>query len=84
MVRIVYFIQFDSLSDIFFYLNLKELIPPLKKQSLEIVAYLEPNIQVLTAKTVDIYHSSKSSVVPFVFKVQEMADPHIQVSQHEV
>nr|XP_011463543.1 PREDICTED: uncharacterized protein LOC101300049 [Fragaria vesca subsp. vesca] len=58
-----------------------ELIPALKKQSLEIVAYLEPNIQVLTAKTVDIYHSSKSSVVPFVFKVQEMADPHIQVAK---
>ncbi|XP_040374779.1 uncharacterized protein LOC112196016 isoform X1 [Rosa chinensis] len=59
-------------------------IPGLKKQSLEIVAYLDPNIQLLTAKTVDIYHSSKSSVAPFVFKAQEMANPHIQVRQHEV
>ncbi|XP_040374780.1 uncharacterized protein LOC112196016 isoform X2 [Rosa chinensis] len=62
----------------------KKWIPGLKKQSLEIVAYLDPNIQLLTAKTVDIYHSSKSSVAPFVFKAQEMANPHIQVRQHEV
>ncbi|XP_061991982.1 uncharacterized protein LOC133710028 [Rosa rugosa] len=56
-------------------------IPGLKKQSLEIVAYLEPNIQLVTAKTVDIYHASKSSVAPFVFKAQEMANPHIQVAK---
>lgn len=56
-------------------------IPGLKKQSLEIIAHLEPNIQLLAAKTVDVYHSSKSSVAPIVFKAQEMADPHIQVAK---
>ncbi|KAB2626321.1 hypothetical protein D8674_017981 [Pyrus ussuriensis x Pyrus communis] len=53
-------------------------MPRLKKQSLEFKAYLEPNIRLVTAKTVDVYRSSKSSIGPLVFKAQNMADPYIQ------
>ncbi|KAM0966999.1 hypothetical protein ACFX1X_023000 [Malus domestica] len=53
-------------------------IPRLKKQSLEFKAYLEPNIRLVTAKTVDVYRSSKSSIGTLVFKAQNMADPYIQ------
>nr|XP_028952280.1 uncharacterized protein LOC103450571 isoform X2 [Malus domestica]XP_028952281.1 uncharacterized protein LOC103450571 isoform X2 [Malus domestica] len=53
-------------------------IPRLKKQSLEFKAYLEPNIRLVTAKIVDVYRSSKSSIGTLVLKAQNMADPYIQ------
>ncbi|XP_068327254.1 uncharacterized protein [Pyrus communis] len=56
-------------------------MPRLKKQSLEFKAYLEPNIRLVTAKTVDVYRSSKSSIGPLVFKAQNMADPYIQEAE---
>ncbi|KAH0993442.1 hypothetical protein GBA52_004925 [Prunus armeniaca] len=53
-------------------------IPSLKKQSFAFIAYLKPHIQSVATNTVDVYHSSKSSIAPLVFKVQKLADPYIQ------
>ncbi|PQM37715.1 hypothetical protein Pyn_22390 [Prunus yedoensis var. nudiflora] len=55
-------------------------IPSLKKQSFAFIAYLKPHIQSVATNTVDVYHSSKSSIAPLVFKVQKLADPYIQVA----
>ncbi|VVA28294.1 PREDICTED: myosin heavy [Prunus dulcis] len=53
-------------------------IPSLKKQSFAFIACLKPHIQSIATNTVDVYHSSKSSIAPLVFKVQKLADPYIQ------
>lgn len=60
--------------------NLKKWIPSLKKQSFAFIACLKPHIQSIATNTVDVYHSSKRSIAPLVFKVQKLADPYIQVS----
>ncbi|ONI27299.1 hypothetical protein PRUPE_1G078300 [Prunus persica] len=53
-------------------------IPSLKKQSFAFIACLKPHIQSIATNTVDVYHSSKRSIAPLVFKVQKLADPYIQ------
>ncbi|KAK9269797.1 hypothetical protein L1049_001575 [Liquidambar formosana] len=53
-------------------------IPVMQEWWLTFVTYLEPHMQTLTAKTVEVYHASKSSVAPHFVKLQKMADPYFQ------
>ncbi|PQQ20087.1 uncharacterized protein Pyn_02062 [Prunus yedoensis var. nudiflora] len=53
-------------------------IPSLKKQSFAFIAYLRPHIQSVATNTVDVYHSSKSSIAPLVFKeAKKFTNPYI-------
>ncbi|KAL0324048.1 UNVERIFIED_CONTAM: hypothetical protein Scaly_2371900 [Sesamum calycinum] len=53
-------------------------IPAIKEQWVVITTNVEPHVQTLTAKTVEIYEVSKNAVTPHIIKVQELADPYIQ------
>lgn len=53
-------------------------IPAIKEQWVVITTNVEPHVQTLTAKTVEIYEVSKNAVTPHIIKVQELADPYLQ------
>ncbi|KAK4389067.1 hypothetical protein Sango_2243700 [Sesamum angolense] len=53
-------------------------VPAIKEQWVVITTNVEPHVQTLTAKTVEIYEVSKNAVTPRIIKVQELADPYIQ------
>ncbi|KAK4435654.1 hypothetical protein Salat_0728900 [Sesamum alatum] len=53
-------------------------IPAIKEQWVVITTNVEPHVQTLTAKTVEIYEVSKNAVTPHIIKVQELADPYFQ------
>lgn len=44
-----------------------------------ITTYIEPRVQSVTAKTVEVYEASKRAVTPHINKVHEIVDPHFQV-----
>ncbi|XP_071729699.1 uncharacterized protein [Rutidosis leptorrhynchoides] len=53
-------------------------IPTVKEQWLTFVTNTEPNMQVLTANTVEFYHESKKALMPHVIKIQHVLDPYIK------
>ncbi|XP_043713284.1 uncharacterized protein LOC122661839 isoform X1 [Telopea speciosissima] len=53
-------------------------IPTLKEQWLTITTHVEPRIQLLTKRSMKFYETSKSTIAPYVVKVQEFADPYFQ------
>lgn len=53
-------------------------IPIIKDQWLRVVTEIGPHVESLTAKTIEVYHSSKNYIQPHVVKVQEIVDPHFQ------
>ncbi|KAJ4963276.1 hypothetical protein NE237_023215 [Protea cynaroides] len=53
-------------------------IPTLKEQWLTFTTYAEPHIQLVTKRSVEVYETSKSSITPYVVKVQELTDPYFQ------
>ncbi|XP_059637549.1 uncharacterized protein LOC132279550 isoform X2 [Cornus florida] len=53
-------------------------IPIIKEHWLTFVTNIEPHVQLLSARTIEVYHASKNSIEPHVVKVQEMVDPYIQ------
>ncbi|GMP36676.1 hypothetical protein CsSME_00008727 [Camellia sinensis var. sinensis] len=53
-------------------------IPIMKDQWLRFATQFGLHVKSLTAKTIEVYHASKNSIVPHVAKVQEMVDPHFQ------
>ncbi|KAL8521595.1 hypothetical protein ACS0TY_011932 [Phlomoides rotata] len=52
--------------------------PAIKEQWVVIVTNVEPHVQTLTTKTVEIYEVSKNAVTPHIIKVQELATPYFQ------
>lgn len=58
----------------------KKFVPAIKEQWVVIATNVEPHVQTLTAKTVEIYEVSKEAVTPHIVKVQELADPYFQVN----
>lgn len=55
-----------------------KLVPAVKEQWLIVTEYVEPHVKSLTAKTADVYETSKDAVKPHIIKVQELADPYYQ------
>lgn len=58
----------------------KKLVPAIKDQWVVISTSVEPHVQTLTTKTVEIYEVSKETVTPHIVKVQKLADPYYQVN----
>ncbi|KAL1532326.1 hypothetical protein AAHA92_32350 [Salvia divinorum] len=53
-------------------------VPAIKEQWVVIATNVEPHVQTLTTKTVEIYEVSKEAVTPHIVKVQELANPYFQ------
>ncbi|XP_073262371.1 uncharacterized protein [Populus alba] len=53
-------------------------VPAIKEQWVVITTQVKPHVQSLTAKTVEIYEASKTTVTPHIIRVQEIADPYFQ------
>ncbi|KAF8400207.1 hypothetical protein HHK36_013503 [Tetracentron sinense] len=53
-------------------------IPVLKEQWLTFTTYVEPHVQSLTTKTVEVYEASKTAITPHIVKVKEFSDPYFQ------
>lgn len=58
---------------------MKKWVPAIKEQWVVIATNVEPHVQTLTTKTVEIYEVSKNAVTPHIIKVQELANPYFQV-----
>lgn len=58
---------------------MKKWVPAIKEQWVVIVTNVEPHVQTLTTKTVQIYEVSKNAATPHIIKVQELATPYFQV-----
>ncbi|WOK96344.1 hypothetical protein Cni_G05051 [Canna indica] len=56
-------------------------IPAIKEQWVILATNAEPYVQTLSTKTVEVYHTSKDTIATHVVKVQEMADPYVQVAK---
>ena len=59
--------------------RLKKWIPAIKEQWVVIATNVEPHVQTLTTKTVELYLVSKDAVIPQIIKAHELADPYLQV-----
>ncbi|KAJ6373403.1 hypothetical protein OIU76_027695 [Salix suchowensis] len=53
-------------------------VPAIKEQWVVITTQVKPHVQSLTAKTVEVYEASKTTITPHVIRVQEIADPYFQ------
>lgn len=53
-------------------------IPVVKDRSRRLITQIEPGVEILTAKTYEVYHASKKSIGPRVVKLQEIVDPYFQ------
>ncbi|GAB4854110.1 hypothetical protein Ancab_022693 [Ancistrocladus abbreviatus] len=53
-------------------------IPAMKEHWVTITEYVEPHVQSLSTKTVEVYEASKGAIKPHIMKVQEVADPYYQ------
>lgn len=55
-----------------------KLVPAVKDQYLVVVANVKPHVDTLTAKTIEAYEVSKTTITPHVIKAQEFIDPYYQ------
>ncbi|KAG6770897.1 hypothetical protein POTOM_026598 [Populus tomentosa] len=53
-------------------------VPAIKEQWVVIATQVEPLVQSLTAKTVEIYEASKITITAHIIRVQEIVDPYFQ------
>ncbi|CAK7354310.1 unnamed protein product [Dovyalis caffra] len=53
-------------------------VPAIKEQWVVITTQVEPHVQSLTAKTVEIYEASKTKITPHIIRIQEIVDPYFQ------
>ncbi|XP_038700110.1 sodium channel and clathrin linker 1-like isoform X2 [Tripterygium wilfordii] len=53
-------------------------IPAMKEQFLVMKTQVEPHVQSLTTKTIEVYKASKAAITPRVVGVQEVVDPYFQ------
>lgn len=70
-----------SLKLLLFLFSLKEWIPALKEHCLTVKTSLEPHVHSLTTKTLEVYESSKTALIPHLIKAQEVVDPYYQVDK---
>ena len=57
----------------------KKWVPAIKEQWVVITTQVKPHVQSLTAKTVEVYEASRTTITPHIIRVQEIADPYFQV-----
>lgn len=62
------------------FICVKKLVPAIKEQWVVIATNIEPHVQTLTTRTIEIYEVSKNAVTPHIVKVQELANPYYQVN----
>ncbi|KAM7493575.1 hypothetical protein LguiB_028184 [Lonicera macranthoides] len=55
-----------------------EWIPVVKEKWLLVITSVEPHVQTLTTKTIEVYEASKTAATPHIIKVQEFVHPHFQ------
>ena len=60
-------------------LSVQKVIPSIKEQWLVVKTSAEPHLQSLSAKTIEVFETSKTALAPHVLKVQEIVDPYFQV-----
>ncbi|KAK1289724.1 hypothetical protein QJS10_CPB18g00072 [Acorus calamus] len=53
-------------------------IPAAKEQWVVLTTHVEPYIQTASAKTVEIYETSKSTLKPHIIKAQELVEPYLK------
>ncbi|KAL5699490.1 hypothetical protein ACHQM5_030383 [Ranunculus cassubicifolius] len=53
-------------------------VPAAKEQWLVFTTYMEPHVQTLSTKTVEVYESSKKTIKPHIVKAQELAEPYYE------
>lgn len=58
---------------------MKKWVPAIKEQWVVIATQVEPHVQSLTVKTVEIYEASKTTITAHIIRVQEIVDPCFQV-----
>lgn len=58
---------------------LKHWVPTVKEWWVAFVTKIGPNVQLLAAKTVEIYDSSKKAIGPHIAIVQKTIDPYLKV-----
>ncbi|PIN23807.1 hypothetical protein CDL12_03466 [Handroanthus impetiginosus] len=59
-------------------------VPAIKEKWVLVASNVEPHMQRLTTKTVEIYEASKNTVTPHFVKVVEFVDPYFQARGGEV
>lgn len=69
----------NNFSCLLFY-SLKKWMPAVKEQWVVITTNLKPHLELVRTKGFEIYETSKGSITPHIFKVQELAEPHVQVT----
>ncbi|CAA0814949.1 myosin heavy chain-related [Striga hermonthica] len=53
-------------------------VPAVKEQWVVITTNVEPHVQTLTTRAVELYEVSKDTVTPHIIKVQEVVEPYFQ------
>ncbi|KAE8056554.1 hypothetical protein FH972_013322 [Carpinus fangiana] len=53
-------------------------IPTIKDQWVVVKTNVEPHVQSVTKKSIEVYETSKSAVTPHVVRVRELVDPYFQ------
>ena len=54
-------------------------MPTVKDQWVVVKTNVEPHVQLVTKKSIEVYETSKSAVTPHVVRVRELVDPYFQV-----
>ena len=62
-----------------FFFFLKEWIPVLKNQMLNVISNLKPHFDFLSFETIEVYYASKKILVSYVVKLQSSATTFMQV-----
>ncbi|KAJ8480596.1 hypothetical protein OPV22_024323 [Ensete ventricosum] len=56
-------------------------VPAIKERWVIFVNNAEPYVQIVYTKTVEVYHTSKSTIATYVIEVLELADPYFQLTK---
>lgn len=59
---------------------LKKWIPAIKEQWSLLAANSEPYMQIVSAKTAEVYHVSKITAFTYAVKVHTLLDPYLKVN----
>lgn len=51
----------------------------MKEQWVVLKTNVEPHVQSLTEKSIEVYESSKTTITPHLARAQEFVDPYFQV-----